>query len=84
MDGSVLIPHPPRRRTAYRLEQEHLYLDALASSGGVVVNYDAGHQYNLGREATRNSLECSSELATGHASVMKHCDRGSPDVAKDF
>ena len=22
-----------------------------------VINYDAGHQYNLGREATRNSLE---------------------------
>jgi hypothetical protein len=35
-----------------------LYLDALASFWREwVVNYDAGHQYNLGREATRNSLE---------------------------
>jgi transglutaminase-like putative cysteine protease len=35
-----------------------LYLDAMASFWREwVVNYDAGHQYNLGREATRNSLE---------------------------
>ena len=35
-----------------------LYLDALASFWREwVINYDAGHQYNLGREATRNSLE---------------------------
>src|SRR5579872_886370 len=34
-----------------------LYLDAMASFWREwVVNYDAGHQYNLGREATRNSL----------------------------
>ena len=35
-----------------------LYLDALASFWREwVINYDAGHQYNLGREATRNGLE---------------------------
>jgi transglutaminase-like putative cysteine protease len=35
-----------------------LYLDALASSWREwVINYDAGHQYNLGRGAKRNSLE---------------------------
>ena len=35
-----------------------LYLDALASFWREwVVNYDAGHQYNLGREATRDSLK---------------------------
>jgi protein-glutamine gamma-glutamyltransferase len=35
-----------------------LYLDALASFWREwVVNYDAGHQYTLGREATRDSLE---------------------------
>ncbi len=35
-----------------------LYLDAMASFWREwVINYDAGHQYNLGREATRNSLE---------------------------
>jgi transglutaminase-like putative cysteine protease len=35
-----------------------LYLDALSSFWREwVINYDAGHQYNLGREATRNSLE---------------------------
>jgi protein-glutamine gamma-glutamyltransferase len=35
-----------------------LYLDALASFWREwVINYDVGHQYNLGREATRNSLE---------------------------
>ncbi|HEV8048876.1 MAG TPA: transglutaminase domain-containing protein, partial [Terriglobales bacterium] len=40
-----------------------LYLDAMASFWREwVVNYDAGHQYNLGREATRNSLEWSQRL----------------------
>ena len=35
-----------------------LYLDAMASFWREwVINYDAGHQYNLGREATRNSVE---------------------------
>ncbi len=35
-----------------------LYLDALASFWREwVINYDASHQYSLGREATRNSLE---------------------------
>jgi hypothetical protein len=35
-----------------------LYLDALASFWREwVINYDAGHQANLGREATRNGLE---------------------------
>ena len=35
-----------------------LYVDALASFWREwVINYDVGHQYNLGREATRNSLE---------------------------
>ncbi len=40
-----------------------LYLDAMASFWREwVVNYDAGHQYNLGREATRNSLEWFQRL----------------------
>jgi hypothetical protein len=35
-----------------------LYLDAMASFWREwVINYDAGHQYSLGREATRNSVE---------------------------
>jgi transglutaminase-like putative cysteine protease len=35
-----------------------LYVDALASFWREwVINYDAGHQYSLGREATRNGLE---------------------------
>lgn len=35
-----------------------LYLDAMASFWREwVINYDAGHQYSLGREATRGSLE---------------------------
>ncbi|MGA8489209.1 MAG: DUF3488 and transglutaminase-like domain-containing protein [Terriglobales bacterium] len=35
-----------------------LYLDALASFWREwIINYDVGHQYNLGRAATRNSLE---------------------------
>jgi transglutaminase-like putative cysteine protease len=35
-----------------------LYLDALASFWREwVINYDAGHQYSLGREATHNSVE---------------------------
>jgi hypothetical protein len=35
-----------------------LYLDAMASFWREwVINYDVGHQYNLGREATRNSVE---------------------------
>jgi len=35
-----------------------LYLDAMASFWREwVINYDAGHQYNLSREATRHSLE---------------------------
>jgi transglutaminase-like putative cysteine protease len=34
-----------------------LYLDAMASFWREwVINYDAGHQYSLGREATRNSV----------------------------
>ena len=35
-----------------------LYVDALASFWREwVINYDVGHQYNLGQAATRNSLE---------------------------
>jgi hypothetical protein len=35
-----------------------LYLDALASFWREwVINYDAGHQYNLGQAAARNSVE---------------------------
>ena len=34
-----------------------LYLDAMASFWREwIINYDAGHQYSLGREATRNSV----------------------------
>jgi len=40
-----------------------LYADALASFWREwVVNYDAGHQYSLSREATRNSLEWLQRL----------------------
>ncbi len=39
-----------------------LYLDALASFWREwVINYDAGHQYTLGREATRNGMEWLQE-----------------------
>jgi hypothetical protein len=47
---------PSQMRTGW--SRSTLYLDALASFWREwVINYDAGHQYNLGREATRNSLE---------------------------
>jgi protein-glutamine gamma-glutamyltransferase len=47
---------PLQMRTGW--SRSTLYLDALASFWREwVINYDAGHQYNLGREATRNSLE---------------------------
>jgi len=40
------------------LSRSMLYLDAMASFWREwVINYDAGHQYSLGREATRNSLQ---------------------------
>jgi protein-glutamine gamma-glutamyltransferase len=40
-----------------------LYMDALASFWrDWVINYDAGHQYNLGREATRNGAEWFQRL----------------------
>ncbi|HXM23061.1 MAG TPA: DUF3488 and transglutaminase-like domain-containing protein [Terriglobales bacterium] len=47
---------PAQMRTGWG--RSMLYLDALASFWREwVINYDAGHQYNLGREATRNGLE---------------------------
>jgi len=47
---------PAQTRTGW--DRSTLYLDAMASFWREwVVNYDAGHQYNLGREATRNSVE---------------------------
>jgi hypothetical protein len=47
---------PAQMRTGWG--RSALYLDALASFWREwVINYDAGHQYNLGREAARNSLE---------------------------
>ena len=47
---------PLQMRTGWN--RSTLYLDALASFWREwVINYDAGHQYSLGREATRNSLE---------------------------
>jgi protein-glutamine gamma-glutamyltransferase len=47
---------PAQMRTGWG--RSLLYLDALASFWREwVINYDAGHQYNLGREATRNSVE---------------------------
>ncbi len=42
-----------------------LYLDALASFWREwVINYDVGHQYNLGREATRGSLQWFERIRT--------------------
>jgi len=47
---------PMQMRAGWR--RGALYLDALASFWREwVINYDVGHQYSLGREATRNSLE---------------------------
>jgi len=47
---------PAQMRTGW--SRSMLYLDALASFWREwVINYDAGHQYSLGREATRDSLE---------------------------
>jgi protein-glutamine gamma-glutamyltransferase len=47
---------PSQLRTGW--SRSALYLDALASFWREwVINYDVSHQYNLGREATRNSLE---------------------------
>lgn len=47
---------PAQMRTGWG--RSTLYLDAMASFWREwVINYDAGHQYNLGREATRNGVE---------------------------
>jgi transglutaminase-like putative cysteine protease len=47
---------PAQMRTGW--SRGTLYLDALASFWREwIINYDASHQYNLGREAARNSLE---------------------------
>ena len=47
---------PAQMRTGW--SRSMLYLDALASFWREwIINYDAGHQYNLGREAAHNSLE---------------------------
>jgi len=47
---------PMQTRTGW--SRGALYLDAMASFWREwVINYDAGHQYNLGREVSRNSLE---------------------------
>jgi transglutaminase-like putative cysteine protease len=47
---------PMQTRTGW--SRSALYLDALASFWREwVINYDVGHQYNLGREATRTSVE---------------------------
>jgi len=47
---------PAQMRTGWG--RSMLYLDALASFWREwVINYDAGHQYNLGREATHNSMD---------------------------
>jgi protein-glutamine gamma-glutamyltransferase len=47
---------PAQMRTGW--SRSALYLDALASFWREwVIDYDAGHQYTLGREATRNGLE---------------------------
>lgn len=52
---------PAQIRTGWN--RAMLYVDALASFWREwVVNYDAGHQYSLGREATRNSLEWLQRL----------------------
>jgi len=52
---------PPQIRTGW--SRAMLYVDALASFWREwVVNYDAGHQYSLSREATRNSLEWLQRL----------------------
>jgi hypothetical protein len=47
---------PAQMRTGW--SRSALYLDALASFWREwVINYDAGHQYNLGQAAARNSVE---------------------------
>src|ERR1700680_2897879 len=47
---------PAQMRTGW--SRSMLYVDAIASFWREwVINYDAGHQYSLGREATRNGLE---------------------------
>jgi transglutaminase-like putative cysteine protease len=49
-------PAPAQMRTGW--SRSMLYLDAMASFWREwVINYDAGHQYTLGREATRNTVE---------------------------
>jgi len=46
---------PMQTRTGW--SRGALYLDAMASFWREwIINYDAGHQYNLGREATRNTV----------------------------
>jgi len=52
---------PMQARTGW--SRGALYLDALASFWREwVINYDVGHQYSLGRQATRNGLEWFERL----------------------
>jgi protein-glutamine gamma-glutamyltransferase len=52
---------PAQMRTGW--SRSMLYMDAMASFWREwVINYDAGHQYNLGREATRNGAEWLQRL----------------------
>ena len=63
-----------------------LYLDAMASFWREwVINYDAGHQYNLGREARRNSLDWFQRARNWarkrHESLLTAARRASRNIS---
>jgi transglutaminase-like putative cysteine protease len=75
---------PARLRTGWG--RSALYLDALASFWREwVINYDAGHQYNLGREATRSGLELMQRARrwarARHEALLKAARRTNKIVA---
>jgi protein-glutamine gamma-glutamyltransferase len=75
---------PPAARTGWN--RSMLYLDAMSSFWREwVVNYDAGHQYSLGREAARNSVEWFHRVQTWarqkHEALLKAVRRTQQTVS---
>jgi transglutaminase-like putative cysteine protease len=75
---------PAQTRTGWG--RSVLYLDALSSFWREwVINYDAGHQYSLGREATRKSLEwfqrARNWMRRHHEALLTAARRTSREVS---
>jgi len=75
---------PAETRTGWN--RGMLYLDAMASFWrDWVVNYDAGHQYSLGRDAARNSLQWFQRMGNWarrqHDSLLKAARRTEQNLS---